>query len=396
MSSDLNEQTITEAVQRTFDTSTDQRFREVLDCLVQHLHDFAREVQLTGEEWFTAMDFLERVGKISSPTRQEVMLLSDILGFSMLLDRINQHSGSSVTASALLGPFSVECRPTANNGDDISDGVTGTPMFVTGRVVDEKGNPIAGAHVDTWHSDGEGFYDVQQTEKLHDEFAMRALLTTDDDGRFWYRSITPRYYPVPTDGPCGEIMRAANRSIMRPQHVHFWFHADGYQPLITQLFYRDDPYIGRDAVFADVESLQADYVRHEPGVAPDGTTVDEPFATLDWNFTLADNTEKPRDPANVTDPAHQHRRTTRTDPPMDGASRQSQRVPIARQRPPGVPRLDANGRRAIRKPHFQPADARGGHPAGGPFTGFALRARPARRDRAQGRPDRSADRRHPR
>ena len=236
MSSDLNEQTITEAVQRTFDTSTDQRFREVLDCLVQHLHDFAREVQLTGEEWFTAMDFLERVGKISSPTRQEVMLLSDILGFSMLLDRINQHSGSSVTASALLGPFYVEGRPTADNGDDISDGVTGTPMFVTGRVVDEKGNPIAGAHVDTWHSDGEGFYDVQQTEKLHDEFAMRALLTTDDDGRFWYRSITPRYYPVPTDGPCGEIMRAANRSIMRPQHVHFWFHADGYQPLITQLF----------------------------------------------------------------------------------------------------------------------------------------------------------------
>jgi hydroxyquinol 1,2-dioxygenase len=145
--------------------------------------------------------------------------------------------------------------------------------------------------VDTWHSDGEGFYDVQQTEKLHDEFAMRALLTTDDDGRFWYRSITPRYYPVPTDGPCGEIMRAANRSIMRPQHVHFWFHADGYQPLITQLFYRGDPYIGRDAVFADVESLQADYVRHEPGVAPDGTTVDEPFVTLDWTFALAVNTE---------------------------------------------------------------------------------------------------------
>ena len=259
--------------------------------LVQHLHDFARDVRLTGDEWFTAMDFLERVGKASSPTRQEVMLLSDILGFSMLLDRINQHAGSSVTSSALLGPFYVEGRPTADNGDDISDGVSGTPMFVTGRVVDDHGTPIAGAHVDTWHSDGEGFYDVQQTENLHDEFAMRALLTTDDDGRFWYRSITPRYYPVPTDGPCGEIMRAANRSVMRPQHVHFWFHADGYQSLITQLFYRDDPYINRDAVFADVESLQADFVRHEPGVAPDGTTVDEPFVTLDWTFVLAANTE---------------------------------------------------------------------------------------------------------
>jgi len=286
MSSDLTEQTITEAVQRTFDTSTDERFRELLVGLVQHMHDFAREVRLTGEEWSTAMDFLERVGKMSSPTRQEVVLLSDILGLSMLLDKINQQSAGSATDSALLGPFYVEGRPTVDNGADISDGVAGTPMFVTGRVVDEQGRPIAGAHVDTWHSDGEGFYDVQQTEKLLGEFAMRALLTTDDNGCFWYRSITPRYYPVPTDGPCGEIMRAANRSIMRPQHVHFWFHAEGYQPLITQLFLQDDPYIDCDAVFSAQDSLKADFVRHQPGVAPDGTTVEEPFVTLDWTFVL--------------------------------------------------------------------------------------------------------------
>ena len=143
-------------------------------------------------------------------------------------------------------------------------------MFVTGRVVDEQGEPIAGAHVDTWHSDGEGFYDVQQTEKLHGEFAMRALLTTDDDGRFWYRSITPRYYPVPTDGPCGEIMRAANRSVMRPQHVHFWFHADGYQPLITQLFLGRPLHRARRRLRGP-GLAEADFVRHEPGVAPDGT-----------------------------------------------------------------------------------------------------------------------------
>ena len=290
MSSDLTEETITEAVQRTFDTSTDPRFRELFVSLVQHLHDFARDVRLTGDEWFTAMDFIERLGKISSPTRQEVVLASDLLGLSMLLDTMNESPGGSATASALLGPFYVEGRPTAENGDDISNGVAGTPMFVTGLVVDEQGQPIAGAHVDTWHSDGAGFYDVQQTEKLHNEFAMRALLTTGDDGRFWYRSISPRYYPVPTDGPCGEIMRAAKRSVMRPQHVHFWFHADGYHSLITQLFLKDDPYIGRDAVFADLTSLQADFVRHEPGIAPDGTQVDEPFVTLDWTFTLAANT----------------------------------------------------------------------------------------------------------
>jgi len=287
MSSNLTEETLTAAVRQTFDNAGDPRFREVLVALVQHLHDFAREVRLTGDEWFTAMDFLERVGKISTPTRQEVVLLSDILGLSMLLDKINQHTESSTTDSALLGPFYVEGRPSADNGSDISDGVGGTPMFVTGRVLDEDGHPIAGAKVDTWHSDGEGFYDVQQTEKLHDQFAMRALLTTDDDGRFWYRSIAPRYYPVPTDGPCGEILCAANRSPMRPQHVHFWFTANGYQPLITQLFWRDDPYIGHDAVFADQDSLMADFVRHEPGLAPDGTSVDEPFVTLDWAFTLA-------------------------------------------------------------------------------------------------------------
>ncbi|MDT7737673.1 MAG: hydroxyquinol 1,2-dioxygenase, partial [Mycobacterium sp.] len=132
-------------MQQTFDNSTDERFRQVFVCLVQHLHDFAREVRLTGDEWFTAMDFLERVGRISTPTRQEFVLLSDILGLSMLLDKINQHTESSTTDSALLGPFYVEGRPTADNGSDISDGVTGTPMFVTGRVVDDQGSPIAGA-----------------------------------------------------------------------------------------------------------------------------------------------------------------------------------------------------------------------------------------------------------
>jgi hydroxyquinol 1,2-dioxygenase len=287
MSSDLTEQTITEAVQRSFDTSIDPRFRQLFVSLVQHLHDFAREVRLTGDEWFTAMDFIERLGKISSPTRQEVVLASDILGLSMLLDTMNEHPGGSTTDSALLGPFYTEGRPTASNGDDISNGVAGTPMFVTGRVVNEQGQPIKGAHVDTWHSDGSGSYDVQLTEELNGEFAMRALLITDDDGRFWYRSIEPRYYPVPTDGPCGEILRAANRSVMRPQHVHFWFKADGYHSLITQLFLKDDPYIGSDAVFADQTSLQADFVRHEPGTAPDGTQVDQPFVTLDWTFILA-------------------------------------------------------------------------------------------------------------
>jgi hydroxyquinol 1,2-dioxygenase len=295
MSIDLTQTTITDAVARTFDGCQDARTRQVFVTLVGHLHDFAREVRLTGEEWFTAIDFLERVGKISSPTRQEYVLLSDILGLSVLVDQINSHHGPCATDSTLLGPFYVEGRPRADNGADISGGVEGTPMFVSARVVDTEGNPVAGARVDTWHSDGDGFYDVQQSEKLHGQLAMRALLSTDEDGRFWYRSITPRYYPVPTDGPCGEILRGAHRSPMRPEHIHFWLHADGYQPLITMLFRDGDPYLNNDAVFGVKRSLVADFVEHEAGTAPDGTYLDEPFQTLDWTFTMVPKTAARRE-----------------------------------------------------------------------------------------------------
>jgi hydroxyquinol 1,2-dioxygenase len=287
MSLDLTETTITEAVQKTFDGAKDERIREIFVSLVQHLHDFAREVRLTGEEWFTAVDFLERVGKISSPTRQEFVLLSDILGLSVLVDQINHHHKSSATDSTVLGPFYVQGRPTAHNGADISGGIKGMPMFFSGTVLDTDGRPVTGAHVDTWHSDGDGCYDVQQTDKLDHKLAMRALLTTDDNGRFWYRSIAPRYYPVPTDGPCGEILRAAHRSPMRPEHIHFWFHAQGHQPLITTLFRAGDPYLDCDAVFGAKRSLIADFVQHDASdTAPDGTVMIEPFQTIEWTFIL--------------------------------------------------------------------------------------------------------------
>jgi hydroxyquinol 1,2-dioxygenase len=282
---DLTEATITAVVQETF-AQADDRQRELFQALVAHLHDFARETRLTGEEWFAAISFLERVGKISSPTRQEFVLLSDILGLSVLVDQINHHDGGS-TESTLLGPFFVAGRPRVEAGADISGGVSGTPLFVTGHVVDVSGAPVAGALVDTWHSDGEGFYDVQRSEELSGRPAMRGLLTTDEDGGFAYRSIVPRYYPVPTDGPCGEILRAADRSPMRPQHLHFRFQAAGFDPLITMLYRRDCPYIERDAVFGVKSSLSVDFVPHEAGEsAPDGTVMDVPFQTVEWTFAL--------------------------------------------------------------------------------------------------------------
>ncbi|MFE9609864.1 dioxygenase [Streptomyces sp. NPDC006012] len=287
MAIDLTEETITAAVQGTFAGATDARLRELFVSLVQHLHDFARETRLTSEEWFTAVDFLERVGHLSSPTRQEFVLLSDILGLSVLVDRIN-HAHSSATESTLLGPFYTEGRPRAENGADISGGVTGMPLFFSGAVVDTEGRPVADAHVDTWHSDGEGFYDVQQADRLNGETAMRALLTTDADGRFWFRSIVPRYYPVPTDGPCGEIIHAAGRSPVRPGHIHFRLHANDYESLVTMLFRDDDPYLERDAVFGVKSSLVAEFLQHGAGeTAPDGTEMSEPFQTVEWTFALA-------------------------------------------------------------------------------------------------------------
>jgi hydroxyquinol 1,2-dioxygenase len=286
MSLDFTESSITDAVQRTFDNTEDARAKQVFVALVQHLHDFAREVRLTGEEWFTAIDFLTRVGKISSDTRQEYVLLSDLLGLSVLVDLIDHERGSPATDSTLLGPFYVEGRPSAVNGSDISGGVEGMPLFVSGQVIDPERKPIPEVRVDTWHSDGNGCYDVQQADKLDHRLAMRALLTSDTEGRFWYRSITPRYYPVPTDGPCGELLHVAGRSPMRPEHIHFWFHAEEYEPLITTLFRAGDPYLENDAVFGAKRSLVANFVQHEPGTAPDGSQVDEPFQTMSWTFTL--------------------------------------------------------------------------------------------------------------
>jgi hydroxyquinol 1,2-dioxygenase len=293
MSIDLTEETITTAVEESF-ARAPERTRELLTALVRHLHEFARQTRLTGQEWYAAVDFLERVGRISGPTRQEYVLASDILGLSVLVDQINHRHGSA-TESTLLGPFFVEGRPWVENGADISGGVSGTPLFVDGRIVDLEGAPVAGALVDTWHSDGEGFYDTQLAEQLDGRPAMRALLTADADGRFRYRTIVPRHYPVPTDGPCGEILRAAGRSPMRPQHIHFRFHAEGFEPLVTMLYRRDCPYIERDAVFGVKSSLMADFVPHPAGeTAPDGTPMQEPFQTLAWTFVLPSAAADPR------------------------------------------------------------------------------------------------------
>jgi hydroxyquinol 1,2-dioxygenase len=277
----VDEGALTEAVVRSLDGARSERVRVVSEALVRHLHAFVREVEPTTEEWWTGIDFLTRTGEICSATRQEFVLLSDALGVSTLVDAV-AHRAEGATESTVLGPFYVDGPPEAELGADISAGRPGERLYVEGSVRSLDGAPIAGATVDTWHSDTEGHYDVQ-----HDgETYMRARFTADAEGRFRFWSVVPSSYPIPTDGPVGEMLEAQGRHPYRPAHVHFLIDAPGYGRLVTHVFVAGDEYLESDAVFAVKESLVCELERRPPGIAPDGTAVPEPYALLAYDFVL--------------------------------------------------------------------------------------------------------------
>jgi hydroxyquinol 1,2-dioxygenase len=275
---DFDENTITDAV---LDRCKLPRLGQVSAALVRHLHAFVREVRPTQAEWETAIDFLTKTGQICSDTRQEFILLSDVLGVSMLVDAINHPTDEGTTATTVLGPFYVADPPEHALGDDITKGRTGEKLFVEGTVRRPDGTPIAGAWVDTWHSDGEGYYDVQ-LDASGATLDMRARLRTDAEGRFWFRSIVPAFYPIPDDGPVGEMLRAQGRHPYRPAHVHFMIGAPGCETLVTHIFLAGDPYLDSDVVFGVKDSLIRGMERQEPG-----TTPGEPVALLRYDFVLA-------------------------------------------------------------------------------------------------------------
>lgn len=277
-------QTLTERVEASFDASRSERFREVMQALVRHLHGFATEVGLTEEEWFTAIDGLTRTGHMSDDKRQEFILLSDVLGLSMLTVGMNQGGGTEATEPTVFGPFFMEGSPPVANGGDLANGFSGEPLLVRGRVVSSAGTALAEARVEVWQADDQGFYDMQYADL--EEARGRGHLFTQDDGRFWFWSIKPVAYPIPEDGPVGELLHAAARSAMRPAHVHFKVSASGHRTLTTHVFDRVDRYLATDAVFGVKDSLVADFARHEPGTAPDGRVLDVPFHTLDYDLVL--------------------------------------------------------------------------------------------------------------
>jgi hydroxyquinol 1,2-dioxygenase len=281
----LADEDLTHAVVASFDGARSERFRTIADSLVRHLHAFATEVALTEDEWFAGVDFLTRTGHISDDKRQEFILLSDVLGLSMLVVGLNHRRPPQATESTVFGPFFVEGSPAFENGDDIAGGAPGEPCFMQGRVVTVEGEPIAGARIEIWQADEDGFYDVQYSDL--DAARGRGHLTSADDGRFWFRSVKPEAYPIPADGPVGELLAAGGRGPMRPAHVHFKITAEGFQTLITHVFVEGDEHLDSDAVFGVRSHLIGPFEHHEPGPAPDGSEMPVPFWTMSYDMVLA-------------------------------------------------------------------------------------------------------------
>jgi hydroxyquinol 1,2-dioxygenase len=280
----IDEDTITQAVIARLADTTDPRLRQVMTSLVQHLHAFAREVRLSEAEWFEAIRFLTRVGQTCSDTRQEFILLSDTLGLSTLVTAQNTRKPPGCTESTVFGPFHVEGAPRLPLGADVAQGARGLPCWVEGRIRGLRGEPIAGATIDVWQAVAEGFYDVQRPELPHPQ--ARAVLASDEAGGYRFWTVLAEAYPIPDDGPVGELLKATGRHPWRPAHLHFMIQAPGYERLITHVFRNDDPYLESDAVFGVRSSLLADWIRHEPGTAPDGTRRDAPWYSLEFDFVL--------------------------------------------------------------------------------------------------------------
>jgi len=278
--------TITPAVIQRLASTDDPRLKQILTSLVTHLHDFAREVQLTEAEWMQGIEFLTATGKKCDAKRQEFILLSDTLGLSMLVVAMNHAKPAGATEATVFGPFHTDDAPVVAQGADLAGDAPGMPFFVEAQIVDLAGKAIAGAEVDVWQADDDGLYDVQRPE-LGDTRRARGVLHSDADGTVRFRTVTPTAYPVPTDGPVGRMLLASGRHPWRPAHLHFRIRAPGFQTLVTHIFRDNDPYLDSDVVFGVRSSLIGDFVRHDAGLAPDGTQVAVPFYRLNQTFRLA-------------------------------------------------------------------------------------------------------------
>jgi hydroxyquinol 1,2-dioxygenase len=259
----LNQHNITQAVIDSFANTPDDRLKAIMTSLVTHLHGFARDVKLTEAEWFQAIDFITRCGHITDDKRQEFILLSDVLGLSMLTVAMNNDKPAGCTEATVFGPFHVEGAPHYSLGADIANGAKGTPCIVRGTVKGLGGEPIPGAMLDVWQSDDEGLYDVQHADLDHPQ--ARGILQADDQGQFHFKTIVAVPYAIPHDGPVGQMLNATGRHPWRPAHLHFMVKAPGYETLITHVFRDHSDYLDSDAVFGVRQSLVCDWEQQADG-----------------------------------------------------------------------------------------------------------------------------------
>ncbi|MDB5649271.1 MAG: intradiol ring-cleavage dioxygenase [Hyphomicrobiales bacterium] len=291
-----NEAGVTPAVLATMSSADDARLRVIMDALVRHAHAFAREVALTEPEFELGIDFLNRIGQATNDSHNEAILFSDAIGFSTLVCLLNNgRNGATETASALLGPFWRMNSPRTENGGTLVRSPTpGPALFANCQIRDPAGLPLAGVEVDVWHSSPVGLYENQDESQA--DMNLRGKFITDDEGRFSFHSVKPAGYPVPVDGPVGDMLRAQNRPHFRPAHLHFLAFKQGFKTLVTQVFVDDDEHLEKDVVFGVTRALVGNYQRHDTGTSP-ASDITGPWYSLDYTFTMEPGEAKlPRPP----------------------------------------------------------------------------------------------------
>jgi len=264
----------------------DVRLRDVMEVITRKLHEAVKEIEPTQEEWFRAIQFLTATGHKCDNWRQEYILLSDVLGVSMLVDAINSRRPTGASENTVLGPFHVGDAPEYPMGTNICLDRKGEDLVVRGRVTDVAGTPLDNVKIDVWQANDEGFYDVQQ-KGIQPDFNLRGVFRTGPDGTYWFRAVRPKHYAIPDDGPVGDLLARLGRHPFRPAHLHYIVSKEGYDPLTTHIFDPDDEYLHSDAVFGVKESLIAEFNLVEDPARAQAVGFDGPYWDVEFNFVLA-------------------------------------------------------------------------------------------------------------
>ena len=281
----FSEEDSAEVVKEQYSNCKDLRLKSIMESAITHLHQFVKEVEPTQEEWLYLIEYLTKVGKKCGDKRQEFILLSDVLGISALVDSINNRKTLKATESTVLGPFHVKNAPKKEMGDNINYDGKGEPAFIFGNVKNTDGKPIKGASIDVWQANDDGFYDIQQPE-VQPDMNLRGIFSTKEDGEYSFKSVKPKHYSIPTDGPVGKMLSSTGRHPFRPAHLHYIVSAKGYKSVVTHVFVKGSQYLDSDSVFGVKDSLISEYVLINDENKAKEKGMKNPYFELEFNFIL--------------------------------------------------------------------------------------------------------------